>query len=103
MNQKLFYQLLITFNHLYKWCYPLYRPLYEIYKYITDRKDIALIKKELRSDTIVLDIGSNIGYYSKLFSSLVPNGHVYSFEPEKCNYAKLEKRLNFSIRQNVFK
>ena len=93
MNQKLFYKLLFTFNHLYKWCYPLYLPMYEIYKYITDRKDIALIKKELRSDAIVLDIGSNIGYYSKFFSSLVPNGHVYSFEPEKCNYAKLKKRL----------
>jgi FkbM family methyltransferase len=41
-----------------------------------------MIRENILRDNIVLDIGANIGYYTKAFSSLVgENGLVLSFEP----------------------
>lgn len=40
-----------------------------------------MIASHLPVDGIVLDIGANAGYMTRLFSGIAPQGHVYAFEP----------------------
>jgi FkbM family methyltransferase len=40
-----------------------------------------LIKKVIQSDFTVVDIGANLGYFSKNFARLTPKGKVISIEP----------------------
>jgi FkbM family methyltransferase len=48
----------------------------------------------------VVDIGSNIGFYTELLSKLVrDNGLVYSFEPDRANVRHLENACR--RRKNV--
>jgi len=40
------------------------------------------VRKLIRKGDVVIDIGANLGYYSRLFAKLVsPNGKVFSIEP----------------------
>jgi FkbM family methyltransferase len=49
----------------------------------------------------VVDIGANIGIYTRFFSQLVgPLGQVHAFEPDPINFKRL--RRNTSHLQNVF-
>ena len=43
------------------------------------------------NDAIVLDIGSNIGVWSRLFAARVPLGKVYAFEPSPSTFKLLAK------------
>lgn len=77
-------------NILYKKAYLIYRPMYFVFKNISERKRINLIKSMIKPGMCVLDIGANIGFYSRIFSSSVGNnGIVYTFEPDKTNFSKL--------------
>jgi FkbM family methyltransferase len=70
----------------------LYRPLYSIYKSVSDRRERALFAGWLRPGDTVLDIGANIGGYASFFANRVgPNGRVFAFEPEPRNLAQLRK------------
>ncbi len=85
---------------LYRYAYPLYRPLYFTYKRIMEENEISFFKKNIRNSDIVLDIGANIGFYSLLFSELIgQNGKVYAFEPEKNNFNRLVQ--NTKNRSNI--
>jgi FkbM family methyltransferase len=78
-------------NLLYKHAFPLYRPLYFLYKSISDRDKISLLRTHIRPGMKVLDIGANIGFYTLLLSNLVgPPGRVYSFEPDPLNFRRLK-------------
>lgn len=49
-------------------------------------------KKTITSGTTVVDVGANLGYFTRLASSLVgPTGSVYAFEPDKENFLLLRK------------
>ncbi len=49
-----------------------------------------LFCKHIRKGMIVIDVGANIGYYTRLFSNLVgPTGQVYAFEPDAENWKYL--------------
>ncbi len=80
------------------------------YTFITSTKDKSMLpgllnqtyelnefnffKKVLKADWVVLDIGANIGLYSKIASDLVgPAGHIYCFEPAPVTRSILEKNL----------
>lgn len=90
-KKKYMYSL---FNNLYYLSYPLYKPLYFSYKNISDRKKIAIIRKYLKPGMRVLDIGANIGYYTRLFSKSVGSeGKVYAFEPDNINFEHLKKNV----------
>ncbi|MES2649745.1 MAG: FkbM family methyltransferase [Bacteroidota bacterium] len=51
-----------------------------------------ILKHMISPDSIVLDIGANMGQYACRFNNLVKkgSGHVYSFEPVQANYTSLK-------------
>lgn len=90
MNKK----LLRLGNRLFERCYFLYRPLYAGYKAISDRQERVLIRRLVRPGMIVVDVGANIGIYTRLFAQLVgAKGRVFAFEPAPANYSHLKDNV----------
>lgn len=82
-------------SYLFDHCFFLYRPLYFTYKRISDRHILNLLEKTIRPGMIVVDVGANIGFYSKVLSRLVgPAGEVHAFEPDPINFKRLQKNLS---------
>lgn len=52
----------------------------------------SVLKNYIKEGDIIFDIGCNIGQDMTLFSNWVPNGKVYSFEPDYKNYSYLIKK-----------
>ena len=64
----------------------LHRSFYILYDLKLLRKNKSfkfhyLVKNIINDDDIVLDIGANLGYFSKTFSNLTPKGKVVCIEP----------------------
>jgi FkbM family methyltransferase len=79
-----------TANKLYERAFPIYRPLYAVYKIYADRAERQLLRKVLFQGAVVADVGANIGIYSEFLSRRVgPTGEVHSFEPSPDNFRRL--------------
>jgi len=62
-----------------------------------------VLKKIIKPDDIVFDIGANFGWYTMLFSKIAKHGQCHSFEPVPWIYNKL--KLNLSLNhagKNVY-
>lgn len=57
-----------------------------------------ILKSILQKNSVYIDIGANIGYYTLLAGSIVKNGKVFSFEPVKQNLEILERNI---IKNNL--
>jgi len=67
-----------------------YRSAYTLYKSWGDRRERALLSELIAPGMTVVDIGANIGVYSRFFAHLVGHqGSVFAFEPEPTNYRML--------------
>ncbi|WMW66264.1 FkbM family methyltransferase [Nitratidesulfovibrio liaohensis] len=81
-------------NKLYEHCYPVYSPLYAAWKAFSDRRERELLRQYVRPGMTVVDVGANIGVYTRFFSRLVAtSGRVYAFEPALLNFAHLQKNV----------
>jgi FkbM family methyltransferase len=61
-----------------------------------------LVKNEVHSDDVVIDVGANVGYYTLLMAKLTgQNGKVFSFEPEPSNFNLLKENVEINSYQNV--
>lgn len=72
------------------------RPSIELsaYKYLSNFKEIEIVKKEIFSNGVCVDIGANIGFFSLLLLKKVcKNGFLYSFEKNKIIFNLLKKNL----------
>lgn len=85
--------LSIQLGHwLFQHCFPVYHPLYTQFKNHQDRHEIRLLKQLIQPGFHILDIGANIGYYTRQLSQLATaQGHVYAFEPDITNFRHLQK------------
>ena len=64
--------------------------------------DTKIVKKVVKTDDVVLDLGANIGYFTILFAKLVGNnGKVIAFEPEFNNFQSLKKNIAENGFHNV--
>lgn len=64
--------------------------------------ETELVKKEIKSGYVVLNIGANIGYYTLIFAKLVgKEGKVFAFEPDPDNFALLKKNVEINGYLNV--
>ena len=56
-----------------------------------------IIEKILDSNQVVLDLGSNIGYYALIFKKKVHSNNIILVEPSPTNFLLLKKK--FKIKQ----
>lgn len=62
-----------------------------------ERTTINVIKKTLKKDDVVIEVGANIGAHTLLIAKLIgPNGFVYAFEPTEFALRKLRKNLSLN-------
>ena len=91
MKQKFIYRFA---SFLFKNCYPLYSLIYHFFKLQKDADELMVLKNEIKQGDILLDIGSNIGFYAVILSKQVGNtGKVHCFEPDKTNFEHLKKSV----------
>ncbi|MEO5683283.1 MAG: FkbM family methyltransferase [Chitinophagaceae bacterium] len=55
----------------------------------------------IKTDSTIIDIGANIGYYSVMAANISKNGHVYSFEPSPQIYGQLLLNIEANHLLNV--
>jgi len=61
-----------------------------------------VVRKMIKPNNYVIDIGANIGYYTLLFSKLVgEGGKVYAFEPASIPYSILLKNIEINNLKNI--
>lgn len=78
-------------NQLYERAFPVYRPLYSAYKAFADRTERRLIRAIVLAGAVVVDVGANIGSYSRFLSRCVGReGVVHAFEPSAENFRRLQ-------------
>lgn len=58
-------------------------------------------QKIIAEDSIIIDIGANIGYYALLESQLAAKGHVYAIEPVPENYNLLLRNIALNDCRNL--
>lgn len=86
--------LLLLGNRLYRHAYPLYRPLYGLYKVLLDRSERALLRRVVTPGMTVIDVGANIGVYSRFLAGLVgADGKVVAFEPAPDVFRRLQDNV----------
>jgi FkbM family methyltransferase len=62
---------------------------------------LPILNECLKSDSIIIDVGAHAGQFTKLFSALVPEGHVYAFEPGGYASSILKKVIRLYRLKNV--
>ena len=72
--------------------------LFSTYELPTTR----FITRFLQKDSIVVDIGANIGYVTMFCAKILENsGAVYAFEPQAENYKLLQQHIELNNFQNI--
>lgn len=61
-----------------------------------EKKEVTTMQTLLNADSVLVDIGANIGYYSLMAAKRITAGHIYSFEPVTKNLEKLERNISLN-------
>ncbi|MBC7939432.1 MAG: FkbM family methyltransferase [Chitinophagaceae bacterium] len=81
-------------DRLYRHAYFLYRPLYGLYKQVSDGEERRFLRQFMRPGMTVIDVGANVGSYTRFLAGLTgPKGRVIAFEPEPLNFARLKANV----------
>lgn len=67
-----------------------------MYNYIVDWEEFVFIKRFVKSEDEVCDIGANMGFYTIWFSKFISKGLIHSFEPDDKNFDRLNKNVNLN-------
>jgi FkbM family methyltransferase len=60
----------------------------------------SILPNILKKNSIIFDLGANVGYYSAIFSFYSPKGKIFAFEPSYKNFNFL--RLNLKNHSNIY-
>jgi FkbM family methyltransferase len=64
---------------------------YQVYKDRLEAGPIQILRPWVRPKTFVIDVGANVGFFSRQFGTWVSDGgKVIALEPEAVNYARLQ-------------
>jgi FkbM family methyltransferase len=64
---------------------------YQVYKDRLEAGPIRMLRPWVRAGTFVIDVGANIGFFTRQFATWVAEGgKVIAVEPEALNYARLQ-------------
>ncbi|MDQ3189994.1 MAG: FkbM family methyltransferase [Bacteroidota bacterium] len=70
--------------------------------YELEKNETFFWKKLLNPDSVIFDIGANVGYYSLISArSIGPKGEIFAFEPVKQTFNKLQKNINLNDFKNI--
>jgi FkbM family methyltransferase len=73
-----------------------------IFLNLYENSEVRCLRKILRSGSIVVDVGANIGFYSLLCAQLIGDaGHVYAFEPVASTADRLVRNIELNHARNV--
>jgi FkbM family methyltransferase len=71
-------------------------------RFVTDEKEFPLLDRLVEPGDWVLDIGANVGHYTRRMSELVgPDGRVIALEPIPATFALLAANARFFPHDNV--
>jgi FkbM family methyltransferase len=96
------HKLLSTDSRVYSYwgtrkitCYPdSQESMWLIYNYYMDWDEFHFIQRYVRDDSIVFDIGANIGIYTLWLSQFVgASGRLVAFEPDPLNYQRCAENI----------
>jgi FkbM family methyltransferase len=81
-------------------------PAEHIQKYIFwygyyEKKHVLCWEYFIEDESIAIDIGANIGYYSLVASAENPAGKIYSFEPYSLKFEELNANIRLNKLQNI--
>jgi FkbM family methyltransferase len=66
-----------------------------------EKESIQTWEKLIVKDSVVIDIGANIGYYTLIAAHKAINGSVHSFEPVPTSFQALQKNISLNNLSNV--
>ncbi len=66
-----------------------------------EAEEIRMLQTFLKEDSVVLDIGANVGWYSLILAGKVPKGKVLSFEPIPKIFDYLNKNIRINNLANI--
>lgn len=67
---------------------------YEWYKALVEVGDVSPLKDFVRTKTVVVDVGANVGFFTLRFANWVRDGgYVIAIEPEKVNIVRLKRAI----------
>ena len=66
-----------------------------------ERYEVKIMKKLIKKEDVIWDIGSNIGFYTLLFSKLAKKVKVIAFEPALKTYEILLKQISVNGADNI--
>ncbi len=70
--------------------------------FATDEPEYKILARLIKPGDWVVDIGANVGHYTKRFSELVgPNGRVIAFEPVPTTFSLLAANVELFAHPNV--
>jgi FkbM family methyltransferase len=62
----------------------------------------SLLAAYIKENSVIFDVGGHAGQFTKLFSSMVPDGQVYTFEPSVYSRSILQVMAGIKYLQNVY-
>lgn len=72
----------------------LFEYAYDLYKRRIEGAEADALQPFVRPGTLVIDVGANIGFFTRRFARWVsPGGRVIAIEPESANIGRLRQRL----------
>jgi len=89
-------------NSFYMFLNPTEHIQQQLFWYGYYEKELSdLLKKMLRTNDVFIDIGANIGYFSLLSAKILPSIKVFSFEPVKDLFQKMNENFSLNDSKNI--